>query len=221
MEVTIEPGWKAILKDEFEKPYFKNLVEFVRKEYASTTCFPPGKQIFSAFNHTPFDEVKVVIIGQDPYHGQGQAHGLCFSVGKEVAMPPSLKNIFEEIRTDVGTAIPNNGNLQRWADQGVLLLNATLTVRAHQAGSHQNKGWEKFTDAVIEKLSTEREGLVFMLWGGPAKKKGAKVDSSKHLVLTTGHPSPLAANRGYWFGNKHFSKANEFLKEKGEVPINW
>ncbi|HAV54124.1 MAG TPA: uracil-DNA glycosylase, partial [Aequorivita sp.] len=158
---------------------------------------------------------------QDPYHGPGQAHGLCFSVGKEVAMPPSLKNIFEEIRTDVGTAIPNNGNLQRWADQGVLLLNATLTVRAHQAGSHQNKGWEKFTDAVIEKLSTEREGLVFMLWGGPAKKKGAKVDSSKHLVLTSGHPSPLAANRGYWFGNKHFSKANEFLKEKGEVPINW
>lgn len=221
MEVTIEPGWKAILKDEFEKPYFKNLVEFVRKEYASTTCFPPGKQIFSAFNHTPFDEVKVVIIGQDPYHGPGQAHGLCFSVGKEVAMPPSLKNIFEEIRTDVGTAIPNNGNLQRWADQGVLLLNATLTVRAHQAGSHQNKGWEKFTDAVIEKLSREREGLVFMLWGGPAKKKGAKVDSSKHLVLTSGHPSPLAANRGYWFGNKHFSKANEFLKEKGEVPINW
>ncbi len=221
MEVTIEPGWKAILKDEFEKPYFKNLVEFVRKEYASTTCFPPGKQIFSAFNHTPFDEVKVVIIGQDPYHGPGQAHGLCFSVGKEVAMPPSLKNIFEEIRTDVGTAIPNNGNLQRWADQGVLLLNATLTVRAHQAGSHQNKGWEKFTDAVIEKLSTEREGLVFMLWGGPAKKKGAKVDSSKHLVLTSGHPSPLAANRGYWFGNKHFSKANEFLKEKGKVPINW
>ncbi|MDC7999872.1 uracil-DNA glycosylase [Aequorivita todarodis] len=221
MEVTMEPGWKAILKDEFEKPYFNNLVEFVKNEYASAKCFPPGKQIFSAFNHTPFDEVKVVIIGQDPYHGPGQAHGLCFSVGKEVAMPPSLKNIFEEIRTDVGTAIPNNGNLERWADQGVLLLNATLTVRAHQAGSHQNKGWEKFTDAVIEKLSTEREGLVFMLWGGPAKKKGAKVDSSKHLVLTTGHPSPLAANRGYWFGNKHFSKANEFLKEKGETPINW
>lgn len=217
----MEPGWKAILKDEFEKPYFNNLVEFVKNEYASAKCFPPGKQIFSAFNHTPFDEVKVVIIGQDPYHGPGQAHGLCFSVGKEVAMPPSLKNIFEEIRTDVGTAIPNNGNLQRWADQGVLLLNATLTVRAHQAGSHQNKGWEKFTDAVIEKLSTEREGLVFMLWGGPAKKKGEKVDSSKHLVLTSGHPSPLAANRGYWFGNKHFSKANEFLKEKGEVPIKW
>jgi uracil-DNA glycosylase len=221
MEVTMEPGWKAILKDEFEKPYFKNLVEFVKNEYASAKCFPPGKQIFSAFDHAPFDEVKVVIIGQDPYHGPGQAHGLCFSVGENVALPPSLKNIFEEIRTDVGTPIPNNGNLQRWANQGVLLLNATLTVRAHQAGSHQNKGWEKFTDAVIEKLSSEREGLVFMLWGGPAKKKGAKVDSSKHLVLTSGHPSPLAANRGYWFGNKHFSKSNEFLKEKGKVPINW
>ncbi len=217
----MEPGWKAILKDEFEKPYFKNLVEFVKNEYASAKCFPPGKQIFSAFDHAPFDEVKVVIIGQDPYHGPGQAHGLCFSVGENVALPPSLKNIFEEIRTDVGTPIPNNGNLQRWANQGVLLLNATLTVRAHQAGSHQNKGWEKFTDAVIEKLSSEREGLVFMLWGGPAKKKGAKVDSSKHLVLTSGHPSPLAANRGYWFGNKHFSKANEFLKEKGKVPVNW
>ncbi|MRT15853.1 uracil-DNA glycosylase [Vitellibacter sp. q18] len=221
MEVTMEPGWKAILKDEFEKPYFKNLVEFVKNEYASAKCFPPGKQIFSAFDHAPFDEVKVVIIGQDPYHGPGQAHGLCFSVGENVALPPSLKNIFEEIRTDVGTPIPNNGNLQRWANQGVLLLNATLTVRAHQAGSHQNKGWEKFTDAVIDKLSSEREGLVFMLWGGPAKKKGAKVDSSKHLVLTSGHPSPLAANRGYWFGNKHFSKANEFLKEKGKDPINW
>lgn len=217
----MEPGWKAILKDEFEKPYFKNLVEFVKNEYASAKCFPPGKQIFSAFKHTPFDEVKVVIIGQDPYHGTGQAHGLCFSVGKEVAMPPSLKNIFEEIKADLGSPLPNNGNLERWADQGVLLLNATLTVRAHQAGSHQNRGWEKFTDAVIEKLSTEREGLVFMLWGGPAKRKGAKVDSAKHLVLISGHPSPLAANRGYWFGNKHFSKANEFLKEKGEVPIKW
>ncbi len=221
MQVTIEPGWKAILKDEFEKPYFKNLVEFVKSEYNSTKCFPPGKQIFSAFNHTPFKKVKVVIIGQDPYHGPEQAHGLCFSVGENVAVPPSLKNIFEEIRTDIGSPIPNNGNLERWADQGVLLLNATLTVRAHQAGSHQNKGWEQFTDAVIEKLSKEREGLVFMLWGGPAKKKGAKVDASKHLVLTSGHPSPLAANRGYWFGNKHFSKTNEYLKKNGEEPINW
>ncbi len=221
MQVTIEPRWKAILKDEFEKPYFKNLTEFVKNEYASSKCFPSGKEIFSAFNHTPFDEVKVVIIGQDPYHGPGQAHGLCFSVGENVAVPPSLKNIFEEIRTDISTPLPPNGNLERWADQGVLLLNATLTVRAHQAGSHQNKGWEKFTDAVIEKLSKEREGLVFMLWGGPAKKKGAKVDTSKHLVLTSGHPSPLAANRGYWFGNKHFSKTNEYLKINGKKPIDW
>ena len=221
MDVTIEAGWKGVLKEEFEKPYFKNLVEFVKSEYTSNQCFPPGKQIFSAFNHTPFNDVKVVIIGQDPYHGPGQAHGLCFSVGKNVAVPPSLKNIFEEIKTDIGSEIPNNGNLERWADQGVLLLNATLTVRAHQAGSHQNKGWEKFTDAVIEKLSKEREGLVFMLWGGPAKKKGEKVDTSKHLVLTSGHPSPLAANRGYWFGNKHFSETNKYLIEKGEKPIAW
>ena len=221
MQVTIEPGWQAVLKDEFEKPYFKNLVEFVKSEYTSNKCFPPGKQIFSAFNHTPFNKVKVVIIGQDPYHGPGQAHGLCFSVGENVAVPPSLKNIFEEIKTDIGSSLPKNGNLERWADQGVLLLNATLTVRAHQAGSHQNKGWEKFTDSVIEKLSKEREGLVFMLWGGPAKKKGAKVDASKHLVLNSGHPSPLAANRGYWFGNKHFSKTNEYLIDKGEKPIEW
>ncbi|MDN3723503.1 uracil-DNA glycosylase [Aequorivita sp. SDUM287046] len=221
MEVTIEPRWKAILKGEFDKPYFTALVDYIKNEYSSGKCFPPGKQIFSAFNHTPFDKVKVVIIGQDPYHGEGQAHGLCFSVGENVAVPPSLKNIFTEIRNDVAAPLPKNGNLKRWADQGVLLLNATLTVRAHQAGSHQNKGWEMFTDAVIEKLSKEREGLVFMLWGGPAKKKGAKVDASKHLILTSGHPSPLAANRGYWFGNKHFSKANEYLKEKDVNPIKW
>lgn len=221
MQVTIEPSWKAVLEEEFEKPYFKDLLHFVKSEYASNLCFPPENQIFSAFNHTPFKEVKVVIIGQDPYHGPGQAHGLCFSVGENVAVPPSLKNIFEEIKTDIGTPIPKNGNLERWADQGVLLLNATLTVRAHQAGSHKNKGWEKFTDAVIEKLSKEREGLVFMLWGGPAKKKGEKVEASKHLVLTSGHPSPLAANRGYWFGNKHFSKTNEYLIEKGKKPIEW
>ncbi len=221
MEVTIEPGWKAILKEEFEKPYFKNLVQFVKSEYTSTKCFPPGKQIFSAFNHTPFDKVKVVIIGQDPYHGDGQAHGLCFSVADNVAIPPSLKNIFEEIRTDIGTQIPSSGNLERWADQGVLLLNATLTVRANVAGSHHNKGWEAFTDAVIEKLSEKREGLVFMLWGGPAKKKGAKINPSKHFVLNSGHPSPLAANRGYWFGNQHFSKANKYLEENGKKPIDW
>ena len=165
--------------------------------------------------------MKVVIIGQDPYHGLGQSHGLCFSVGENVALPPSLKNIFEEIRIDIGKTPPNNGNLKRWANQGVLLLNVVMTVRANQAGSHQKKGWEKFTDAVIEKLSNERKDLVFLLWGGPAKKKGAKIDVSKHLVLASGHPSPLAANRGYWFGNKHFSKTNTYLKEKGKAPIEW
>lgn len=221
MEVTIESGWKTILKEEFEKPYFKNLVEFVKSEYATNECFPPADRIFSAFNNTPFDKVKVVIIGQDPYHGVGQSHGLCFSVAKDVKIPPSLKNIFEEIRTDTGTPAPDNGYLERWANQGVLLLNATLTVRAHNAGSHQRKGWEKFTDAVIKKLSDEREDLVFLLWGGPAKKKGAKIDTSKNLVLTSGHPSPLAANRGYWFGNKHFSKTNDFLRKKGKEPIEW
>lgn len=221
MKITIEPSWKQVLKDEFEKPYFKDLAVFVKNEYALYTCFPPENQVFSAFDHTPFNEVKVVIIGQDPYHGPDQAHGLCFSVGDNVKAPPSLKNIFEEIRTDIGSPIPKNGHLARWADQGVLMLNATLTVRAHQAGSHQNKGWEKFTDAVIEKLSEERERLAFMLWGGPAKKKGRKIDDSKHLVLTSGHPSPLAANRGYWFGNKHFSKANTYLKANGKSRISW
>ncbi len=221
MEVTIEPGWKEVLNEEFQQPYFVELVKFVKNEYAQYQCFPPGNHIFSAFNHTPFKEVKVVIIGQDPYHGPNQAHGLCFSVGMDVKIPPSLKNIFTEIHTDVGSPIPNNGNLQRWADQGVLLLNATLTVRAHQAGSHQNKGWEKFTDSVIERLSAEREGLVFMLWGGPAKKKGAKINTSKHLVLSSGHPSPLAANRGYWFGNRHFSQANAYLRENGKETIKW
>ena len=221
MQITIEPGWRAILKDEFEKPYFKDLMEFVKYEYKTSKCFPPENQIFSALNHTPFNEVKVVIIGQDPYHGDGQAHGLCFSVGEKVAIPPSLKNIFEEIRIDVGKEIPNNGYLLRWAKQGVLMLNATLTVRAHQAGSHQKRGWEKFTDAIIQKLSEEKEGIVFLLWGGPAKKKGSKVDSAKHLVLNSGHPSPLAANRGYWFGNKHFSKANDYLIKIGKSPIEW
>ena len=221
MVVNIEPSWKEVLKEEFEKDYFKNLMEFVKEEYATNVCFPPEKSIFSAFDHTPFQDVKVVIIGQDPYHGPGQSHGLCFSVGENVTIPPSLKNIFSEIKNDLGIEIPNSGYLERWADQGVLLLNATLTVRAHQAGSHQNKGWEKFTDAVIQKLSENRKGLVFMLWGGPAKKKGAKVDASKHLVLMSGHPSPLAANRGYWFGNKHFSKANKYLEVRGKTPISW
>ncbi|MAP81175.1 MAG: uracil-DNA glycosylase [Aequorivita sp.] len=221
MEVNIEAGWKAILAEEFKKPYFKSLTEFVNTEYALGVCYPPYNQIFSAFNFTPFNEVKVVIIGQDPYHGPNQAHGLCFSVGKEVKIPPSLKNIFTELNSDIGVPIPENGYLESWARQGVLMLNATLTVRAHNAGSHQKKGWEKFTDAVITKLSAEREGVVFLLWGGPAKKKGAKIDTSKHLVLTSGHPSPLAANRGYWFGNKHFSKTNEYLKSIGKTAIDW
>src|SRR5690554_6131014 len=181
MELNIGPSWSQVLGNEFNRDYFIELMKFVNEEYAAHICYPSPNNIFAAFNHTPFEEVKVVIIGQDPYHGPNQSHGLCFSVGKEVKVPPSLKNIFEEIRRDIGTPIPENGNLTRWADQGVLLLNATLSVRAHEAGSHQNKGWEKFTDAVIQKLSTERDGIVFMLWGGPAKKRGKKIDASKHL----------------------------------------
>lgn len=221
MDVKIEPGWKQQLQTEFEKPYFANLIKFVKREYTSTRCYPPGKLIFSAFDHTPFDAVKVVILGQDPYHGPGQANGLCFSVSEGIAKPPSLINIFEEIKTDLGVQVPSNGNLERWADQGVLLLNATLTVRAHQAGSHQNKGWELFTDAVISSLSEKRDGLVFLLWGGYAKRKGAKINTQKHKVLSSGHPSPLSANRGYWFGNKHFSKTNEYLQQTGKTPIAW
>lgn len=221
MKMNLEHSWKQVLKDEFEKQYFIDLLNFIDGEYSNYQCFPTENQIFEAFNTTPFAEVKVVILGQDPYHGEGQAHGLSFSVNNNVAIPPSLRNIYKEIKEDIGAETPNSGNLTRWANQGVLLLNATLTVRAHKAGSHQKKGWEKFTDAVIEKLSVEREGLVFMFWGGPAKKKGAKVDASKHLVLTSGHPSPLSANRGYWFGNKHFSNANSYLKKNGYKPIDW
>jgi len=221
MNVNIEASWKQVLSEEFEKPYFESLVAFVKSEYANTRCYPPKAQIFAAFNHTPFNEVKVVIIGQDPYHGDGQANGLCFSVADGVAQPPSLQNIFKELKSDVDKEIPNTGNLTSWADQGVLLLNATLTVRAHQAGSHQGKGWEVFTDRVIEKISEEREDIVFLLWGGFAKKKGKKINTEKHLILTSGHPSPLSANRGYWFGNNHFSKTNAFLKEKGKKPITW
>jgi len=221
MDVNIEASWKQRLHTEFEKGYFKNLIIFVKNEYKTNTCFPPGKLIFSAFDHTPFEKVKVVIIGQDPYHGPGQANGLCFSVGNDVPTPPSLVNIFKEINTDIGAETLGNGDLVRWADQGVLLLNATLTVRAHQAGSHQNKGWELFTDAVISLLSKETEGIVFMLWGGYAKKKGAKVDTKRHLILSSGHPSPLSANRGYWFGNKHFSTANNYLIAQGREPIIW
>lgn len=221
MNVNIDDSWKSLLKDEFEKSYFRDLTDFVRNEYRSNTCFPPGKQIFAAFNACPMDKIKVVIIGQDPYHGVNQAHGLCFSVNEGIAHPPSLINIFKELETDVQKPYPQSGNLESWANQGVLLLNATLTVRAHQAGSHQRKGWEEFTDAVIQGISNQKEGVVFLLWGGFAKRKGKKIDRSKHYVLETGHPSPLSANRGYWFGNKHFSKTNAYLKDKGLKEITW
>lgn len=221
MDVKIEASWKSQLEGEFKKDYFLQLTSFVSSEYKNHRCFPPGSKIFSAFDHTPFDQVKVVIIGQDPYHGPGQANGLCFSVQKGVAKPPSLVNIFEELHRDLNIEIPSHGDLQPWADQGVMLLNATLTVRAHQAGSHQRKGWETFTDKVIKALSERREGLVFMLWGGYAKKKGSKIDRTKHLVLTSGHPSPLSANRGYWFGNRHFSQTNTYLEATGKQAINW
>ncbi len=221
MFVKIDSSWHQVLSAEFEKPYFEALTAFVKNEYATRTCFPKGNQIFSAFDHCSFDEVKVVIIGQDPYHGLGQANGLCFSVNDGVAFPPSLINIFKEIQTDLQKDFPLTGNLERWADQGVLLLNATLTVRQGEAGSHQNKGWETFTDAVIQKISDEKEHVVFLLWGGFAKKKGAKIDRSKHHVLETGHPSPLSANRGLWFGNKHFSKTNAYLESLGKDGIDW
>jgi len=221
MKVKIEDSWKNILKDEFEKPYFKELTTFVKSEYKNHTCYPKGNEIFNAFNTCKFGDVKVVIIGQDPYHGKGQANGLCFSVNNGIAQPPSLINIFKELNSDISKPIPKSGNLISWAEQGVLLLNATLTVRAHQAGSHQKKGWEQFTDAVIKQISDKKENVVFLLWGGFAKKKGAKIDKNKHHILTSGHPSPLSANRGYWFGNKHFSKTNTFLKSKGLTEINW
>ncbi len=220
MNVQIEPSWKQRLAGEFEKPYFAALTDFVRQEYRTATCYPPGKLIFNAFNLCPFDKVKVVIIGQDPYHGPGQAHGLCFSVNDGVPFPPSLQNIFKEIRDDVGTPVPQSGNLTRWAEQGVLLLNATLTVRAHQAGSHQRHGWEEFTDAAIRALAEERDHLVFILWGAYAQRKGAFIDRSRHLVLASAHPSPLSAYNGF-FGNRHFSLANAYLEQHGETPIKW
>lgn len=221
MNVNIHESWKPYLQEEFEKPYFKNLTQFVRQEYSQHKCFPPGKQIFNAFDHCHFNDVKVVIIGQDPYHGNGQAHGLCFSVNDGIPHPPSLINIFKEIEKDLGIQYPKSGNLEKWADQGVLLLNATLTVRAHLAGSHQKKGWEIFTDSVISTISSNRGKVVFMLWGGFAKSKIKLIDSAKHLVLTSGHPSPLSANRGLWFGNKHFSTANKWLENHGIKQINW
>lgn len=220
MNVQIEPTWKEALAPEFEKDYFVRLTDFVRSEYGTTTIYPPGKLIFNAFNLCPYDKVKVVIIGQDPYHGPGQAHGLCFSVNDGVPFPPSLQNIFKEIHDDLGSPMPTSGNLTRWAEQGVLLLNATLTVRAHQAGSHQRKGWEEFTDAAIRVLAEGREHLVFILWGAYAQKKGAFIDRNKHLVLTSVHPSPLSAYAGF-FGNKHFSRANDYLVQHGQTPIRW
>lgn len=220
MNVQIESTWRQVLSPEFEKPYFLRLTEFVRGEYRATTCYPPGKSIFNAFNLCPFDQVKVVLIGQDPYHEPGQAVGLCFSVNDGIPYPPSLQNIFKEIQADLGGAVPSTGNLTRWAKQGVLLLNATLTVRAHRAGSHQGKGWEEFTDAAIRALAEQREHLVFILWGAYAQKKGAFIDRNRHLVLTSAHPSPLSASHGF-FGNKHFSRTNDYLTAHGETSIAW
>lgn len=220
MEVRIDNTWKPVLSNEFDKDYFLKLTEFVKNEYKAGTVYPPGSLIFNAFNLCPFDKVKAVILGQDPYHGPGQAHGLCFSVKDNVAFPPSLINIFKEIEMDLGIPRPSSGNLQRWSAQGVLLLNATLTVREHQAGSHQNKGWEIFTDSVINALNREKENLVFFLWGAYAQKKCESINRTKHLVLESVHPSPLSASRGF-FGNKHFSRCNEYLVSNGIDPVNW
>ena len=221
MNVKIDNSWREHIGAEFEKPYFSVLTDFVRHEYTTTTCYPPGSLIFNAFNLCPFDRVKVVIIGQDPYHEPGQAQGLSFSVPKGVPFPPSLQNIFKEIQLDLGKPMPPTGDLTRWAEQGVLLLNATLTVRAHQAASHQRHGWEQFTDAAIRALNAERENLVFILWGGYARSKAQLIDRSRHLVLESVHPSPLSANRGGWFGNHHFSQCNAYLREHGEQEIDW
>lgn len=221
MDVKIEESWRRHIGAEFDKQYFIDLTKFVRDEYTHHTCYPPGKYIFNAFNLCPFDSVKVVIIGQDPYHEPGQAHGLSFSVADGVPMPPSLVNIFKEIQLDLGTPMPASGDLTRWARQGVLLLNATLTVRAHMAASHQKHGWEEFTDAAIRALNADRNNLVFILWGGYARSKAQLIDASRHLVLQSVHPSPLSANRGGWFGNHHFSRANAYLVEHGIEPIKW
>lgn len=221
MNVNIHHSWKNHLESEFSKPYFKDLAGFVKEEYAKHQCFPPCNQIFNAFEHCHFDDVKVVIIGQDPYHDVGQANGLCFSVHDGIKHPPSLKNIFKEVENDLAVKYPNSGNLSRWADQGVLLLNATLTVRAHAAGSHQGKGWEVFTDAIIKTISDKKENIIFLLWGGYAKKKVKLIDTNKHHILESGHPSPLSANRGFWFGNKHFSKTNYLLAQALDQPVHW
>lgn len=220
MDVRIEPGWKSKLQTEFEREYFVRLTDFVRAEYMKGPVYPPGSLIFNAFDLCPVEKVKAVIIGQDPYHGPGQAHGLCFSVRDGVSYPPSLINIFKEIESDLGIRLKSSGDLTRWASQGVLLLNATLTVRAHQAGSHQRKGWEEFTDYVIRVLNNEKQNLVFFLWGAYAQKKGESIDRSRHLVLESVHPSPLSASRGF-FGNRHFSKCNDYLAKNGIVPVDW
>lgn len=221
MNIKIGDSWKSVLREEFDKDYFKNLTEFVRSEYTTNTCYPKGSDIFAAFDHCSFDDLKVVIIGQDPYHGPGQANGLCFSVKDGMSHPPSLINIFKELQSDLQRPYPKSGDLKPWADQGVLLINSTLTVRASQAGSHQKKGWETFTDSVIQCISDEKEEVVFLLWGSFAKNKGKKIDQDKHLVLSCGHPSPLSANRGYWFGNRHFSQTNTYLNGHGKEEIKW
>jgi uracil-DNA glycosylase len=220
VEVKIESSWKSHLAGEFSKPYFETLANFVKAEYQTQTVFPNESELFNAFNFCPFNDVKVVILGQDPYHGPGQAHGLCFSVRDGVAFPPSLRNIFKEIQLDTGAPIPTTGNLSRWATQGVLLLNATLTVRAHIAGSHQKKGWETFTDQVIRTISEQHQHVVFLLWGAYAQKKAELINAEKHLVLQSVHPSPLSASRGF-FGNHHFSRANQYLVQNGKTPIAW
>jgi len=220
MDVTIESGWKNRLRSEFEKEYFVRLASFIKDEYRNSKIYPPGALIFNAFDVCPFEKVRAVIIGQDPYHGPGQAHGLCFSVKDGVEFPPSLINIFKEIESDMGIPQPSSGDLTRWARQGVLLLNATLTVRAHQAGSHQKKGWEEFTDYVIKILNSEKKNIVFFLWGSYAQKKGESIDRSRHLVLESVHPSPLSASKGF-FGNRHFSRCNDYLISNGIEPIDW
>jgi len=220
VDVKIEQSWKTCLDGEFRKEYFSKLTEFVRQEYQKTTVYPRGNHIFNAFSHCPFDKVKVVLLGQDPYHEPHQAHGLCFSVQDGIPFPPSLINIFKEIESDLGKPMPKSGDLTRWADQGVLLLNATLTVRAHAAGSHQHKGWETFTDAVINRLNSERNHIVYLLWGSYAQRKGSFINSSRNLVLKSAHPSPLSAYRGF-FGNRHFSQTNDYLIASGQMPIEW
>jgi uracil-DNA glycosylase len=221
MKLHLNNNWNNVLAKEFDKDYFLRLVEFTENAYQNSICYPKKEHIFSAFNACDFDEIKVVIIGQDPYHGVNQANGLCFSVNDGVKIPPSLVNIFREIKDDIGKTMPISGNLESWSKQGVLLLNSVLTVEEGKAGSHQNKGWEKFTNGVIQKISELKQNIVFLLWGNYAIKKGSVIDASKHIILTSGHPSPLSANRGFWFGNKHFSKTNDYLISIGKTPIKW